>query len=129
MTTVKLCWPYRVEARCPPAIFIIDLHRHPSAYYFYRTFGRLFLHNRLIREDGALSILRSFKPQELIHLAVQAGLEDIRVERRFPYRLVLSARANWIEAHGSRLGKNTQRPLLNAHADDMDHAENFGLAQ
>ena len=34
-------------------IFIIDLHRHPIAYYLYRTVGRLFLYNRLIREDGA----------------------------------------------------------------------------
>ncbi|MDQ3665177.1 MAG: methyltransferase domain-containing protein [Acidobacteriota bacterium] len=87
-------------------IFIIDLHRHPIAYYFYRTVGRLFLHNRLVREDGALSILRSFKPQELITLASQAGLDDIRIERRFPYRLVLSARANWIDPRGARRERN-----------------------
>lgn len=73
-------------------IFVIDLHRHPFAYYFYITVGRLFLHNRLLREDGALSILRSFKPDELANLANQAGLEDIKVVRTFPYRLVLSAR-------------------------------------
>jgi hypothetical protein len=43
-------------------IFVIDLHRNPVAYFFYTTIGRLFLHNRLIREDGALSILKSFTP-------------------------------------------------------------------
>lgn len=73
-------------------IFVIDLHRHPIAYYFYTTVGRLFLHNRLIREDGALSILRSFKPDELERLGHQAGLANVAVENHFPSRLVLSAR-------------------------------------
>jgi ubiquinone/menaquinone biosynthesis C-methylase UbiE len=71
------------------SIFVIDLHRHPVAYYFYTTIGHLFLHNRLIREDGALSILRSFTPHELSRLAERAGLEDVAVMRTFPYRLVL----------------------------------------
>ena len=72
-------------------IFVIDLHRHPIAYSFYTTVGHLFLHNRLIREDGALSILRGFKPDELLRLAQSAGLESARIERHFPYRLVLAA--------------------------------------
>lgn len=72
-------------------IFVIDLHRHPVAYWFYTTVGRLFLHNRLIREDGALSILRSFAPDELAELAEGANLKDIKVDRHFPYRLVLAA--------------------------------------
>jgi|ERR1041384_104179 SAM-dependent methyltransferase len=71
-------------------VFVIDLHRHPVAYYFYTTIGKLLLHNRLIREDGALSIRRSFRPRELQRLAAQAGLKQIEVRRHFPYRLVLS---------------------------------------
>jgi len=78
----------RVAAR---GIFIIDLHRDPVAYLFYTTVARLFLHNRLIREDGALSILRSFKPEELAELGRQAGLVNSTVEKHFPSRLVLSA--------------------------------------
>ncbi|MEP6741542.1 MAG: methyltransferase domain-containing protein [bacterium] len=78
----------RVAAR---RIFVIDLHRHPISYYFFTTIGRLFFHNRLIREDGALSILRGFKLDELKKLAQNAQLEDIQVERHFPYRLVLAA--------------------------------------
>lgn len=70
-------------------VYVIDLHRHPVAYYFYKTAGRLFFHNRLIREDGALSILRGFAPGELRRLAERAGLAGAKVERRFPYRLVL----------------------------------------
>jgi ubiquinone/menaquinone biosynthesis C-methylase UbiE len=71
-------------------VYVIDLHRHAVAYYFYTTVGRLFLHSSLVREDGALSILRSFVPRELLRLAERAGLTRARVERRFPYRLVLS---------------------------------------
>ncbi|HKS26562.1 MAG TPA: methyltransferase domain-containing protein [Pyrinomonadaceae bacterium] len=73
-------------------LFVIDLHRHALAYYLYTTVGRLFLHNRLIREDGALSILRGFRPAELRRLATGARLRDVAVKRRFPFRLVLSAR-------------------------------------
>jgi SAM-dependent methyltransferase len=71
-------------------VFVSDLHRHAVAYFFYTTVGRIFLHNRLIREDGALSILRSFVPDELRALAGRAGLRGVEVRRRFPYRLVLS---------------------------------------
>ena len=74
-------------------IFVIDLHRHPVAYLLYTTLGKLVLHNRLLRHDGALSILRSFRVDELLELAQRAGLRDISVERHFPYRLVLSAAA------------------------------------
>lgn len=71
-------------------IFVIDLHRHPVAYFLYTTIGKLFLHTRLLREDGALSILRSFKDKELARLALQAGLSGVSVKRAFPFRLVLS---------------------------------------
>ena len=81
----------RVAAR---RIYVIDLHRNPTAYFFYTTIGRLFLHNRLIREDGALSILRSFVPEEMEAVGRNAGLKDARVEKHFPSRLILSASTN-----------------------------------
>lgn len=76
-------------ARC--AVIVIDLHRHPLAYFLFTTAAKLFFHNRLIRSDGALSILRSFVPAELMRLARAAGLQSARVRRRFPFRLVLAA--------------------------------------
>ncbi|OLE54706.1 MAG: hypothetical protein AUG51_07055 [Acidobacteria bacterium 13_1_20CM_3_53_8] len=84
------------------SIFVIDLHRHPLAYLLYTTAGHLFLHNRLIREDGALSILRSFQPSELFGLAQRAGLKRIKVERRFAFRLVLSASKEGTRGVGDR---------------------------
>jgi ubiquinone/menaquinone biosynthesis C-methylase UbiE len=72
-------------------IFVIDLHRDPVPYFFYTTLGKLVLKNRLLRHDGALSILRSFKADELVRLGKAAGLRDLCVEHHFPARLVLSA--------------------------------------
>ncbi len=72
-------------------IFVIDLHRSPVAYYFYKIVGPLFLHNRLIREDGALSILKSWTIEELQRLGDRAGLRNLTVEEHFPSRLILSA--------------------------------------
>jgi hypothetical protein len=53
--------------------------------------GKLVLKNRLLRHDGALSILRSFKAEEMVRLGQAAGLHDVWVEHHFPARLVLSA--------------------------------------
>jgi len=72
-------------------LFVIDLLRNPIAYFLYTTVGHLFLHNRLLREDGALSILRSFKPDELEAIARAAKLANVKVEKHFPSRLVLRA--------------------------------------
>jgi ubiquinone/menaquinone biosynthesis C-methylase UbiE len=107
-------------------IFVIDLHRHPVAYYFYTTVGHLMLHNRLIREDGALSILRSFKPDELFKLAEQAGLMGIKIARRFPYRLVLSANArSSVEASDISRGKQQgQNRFYNWQSELLACAEN-----
>lgn len=81
----------RVAAR---GIVVIDLHRNPLAYFLYSTVGHIILHNRLLREDGALSILKSFKPHEMEKLGQQAGLRNVTVEKHFPSRLVLSAGLN-----------------------------------
>jgi ubiquinone/menaquinone biosynthesis C-methylase UbiE len=81
----------RIAAR---GVFVIDLHRNPVAYFFYTTIGHLILHNRLLREDGALSILKSFTPRELEEVGRKAGLRNLSVEKHFPSRLVLRARTN-----------------------------------
>ena len=64
------------------------------AYFLYSTIAKLVLKNRLIRHDGALSILRSFKADELFDLAKRAGLRDASIERHFPFRLALNAQTS-----------------------------------
>jgi len=73
-------------------IFVIDLHRHTAAYIFYKIFCAAFRISRLVRADGSLSILRSFKPIELEKLGREAKLENLSVKRYFPFRLVLESR-------------------------------------
>ena len=70
-------------------IFVIDLHRHKNAYTAYKIFCAVFRISPLVREDGALSILRSFTPCELELLAEKAFLKNVSVEKHFPSRLVL----------------------------------------
>ena len=72
-------------------IYIIDLHRNETAYRFYKIFCRVFRISPLVREDGSLSILRSFVPQELEKLAAKANLTEISVTKHFPSRLVLQS--------------------------------------
>jgi ubiquinone/menaquinone biosynthesis C-methylase UbiE len=72
-------------------IFAIDLNRSPVAYYFYKIVGSLFL-QRFTLKDGALSILRGFKREELLLLAREAGLENIHVARSWANRLILSGK-------------------------------------
>lgn len=71
-------------------IFVIDLHRHQMAYLSYQIFCAAFRISPLVAQDGSLSILRSFHPDELKLLAEKSNLENISVERHFPFRLVLS---------------------------------------
>ncbi|MDQ3713196.1 MAG: methyltransferase domain-containing protein [Acidobacteriota bacterium] len=73
-------------------IFIIDLHRHRAAYFFYKILCAGFRISRLVREDGSLSILRSFKPNELENFGREASLKQISVRRHFPFRLVLEGK-------------------------------------
>ena len=72
-------------------IFVIDLHRHRAAYLFYQAFCAALRISPLVREDGSLSILRSFQPDELERLGRAANLENFSVARSFPFRLVLQS--------------------------------------
>ena len=75
------------------SIFIIDLHRHRAAYLSYKVFCTAFRISPLVREDGLLSILRSFKLKELKNLARKAQLKNISVKRSLPFRLVLESKS------------------------------------
>lgn len=74
-------------------IFVIDLHRHSLAYISYKIFCVAFRISELVRHDGSLSILKSFKPNELKDFAEKANLENVSVKRHFPFRIVLRAQA------------------------------------
>ena len=68
---------------------ISDLHRHRFAYHGYPLLARLMGVHRIVREDGQLSIARSFRPAEWRHIMEQAGIDPAQtsIVRRFPFRL------------------------------------------
>ena len=68
--------------------FVNDLHRHRFAYYGYPLLARLLGVHRIVREDGQLSIARSFRPTEWDDMLGQTGLSGVaQVKRVFPFRL------------------------------------------
>ncbi len=73
------------------SIFIIDLHRHRAAYALYKLFCFAFRISPLVTEDGSLSILKGFKPKEMLEFGSYAGLNRVSVRRSAPFRLILEA--------------------------------------
>jgi SAM-dependent methyltransferase len=66
-----------------------DLHRHAFAYHGFPLLARIAGWHRIVREDGQLSIARSFRPAEWQALLAHAGLASSGAQavRRFPFRL------------------------------------------
>jgi SAM-dependent methyltransferase len=77
-----------MEANAERGWLINDLHRHRFAHTGYPFLARLLGVHRIVREDGQLSIARSFRPGEWPAILSEAGVEDVaRVKRFFPFRL------------------------------------------
>lgn len=76
------------EARC--GWLINDLHRHGFAYWGYPLLARIMATHRIVREDGTLSIARSYRPEEWSPILEEAGVKSARVFRVFPFRLCVS---------------------------------------
>jgi hypothetical protein len=74
-------------------IVVNDLERSWPNYVGARILAAtLWRRNRFTRNDGPLSVLRSFTPGELLSDLRRAGLLDAAVRRRFFYRLVATGR-------------------------------------
>jgi ubiquinone/menaquinone biosynthesis C-methylase UbiE len=74
------------------AVIINDLHRHWAALWGYRAFSHLFLRGHVIRYDGAISVRRGFRPNELRQLAAHFPDFSWTVNRRLMFRLCLVGR-------------------------------------
>jgi 2-polyprenyl-3-methyl-5-hydroxy-6-metoxy-1,4-benzoquinol methylase len=64
-----------------------DLHRHRLSHWGFPILARAMRWHRIVREDGTLSIARSYRPDEWPPLLAAAGVEGARVHRAFPFRL------------------------------------------
>jgi SAM-dependent methyltransferase len=67
---------------------ISDLHRHRFSYHGFPLLARIMGWHRIVRQDGQLSIARSFRPAEWRPILTEAGLgAEAVIRRRFPFRL------------------------------------------
>lgn len=69
-------------------VILNDLHRHPLAYHLFRLITPLF-HNRLIQNDGLLSIRRGFTKKELMALLHQAKITRFSLKWKWAFRWLL----------------------------------------
>jgi 2-polyprenyl-3-methyl-5-hydroxy-6-metoxy-1,4-benzoquinol methylase len=78
-----------MEAEAKKGWMINDLHRHQLAYAGYPLLCRLMGWHRIVREDGQLSIARSFRASEWRAILADAGIDPdaAKIVRRFPFRL------------------------------------------
>ena len=74
--------------------FIGDIHRHAIPYYGFPILARLAMWHRLVREDGQISVARSFVRAEWEALLRQAGMTDQQafVAWYMPFRLCVGTR-------------------------------------
>jgi len=73
-------------------VFVIDLERSIIAWVLFNLYCFAFRISKLVRQDGLLSIRRSFLPEELKQLGEKSGLRGVQIMRVRPYRVVLAAR-------------------------------------
>jgi 2-polyprenyl-3-methyl-5-hydroxy-6-metoxy-1,4-benzoquinol methylase len=78
-----------MEAEARLGWLICDLHRHGFSHWGFPILARLMRVHRIVREDGQLSIARSFRPAEWAAIIADAGIpaEAVSIVRRFPFRL------------------------------------------
>jgi hypothetical protein len=74
------------------AVLMVDLERHPVAYYFLPATRWLFGWDPVTVHDGKISVEAAFRPRELEDLARAAGLANPRARAYRPaFRVALAA--------------------------------------
>jgi 2-polyprenyl-3-methyl-5-hydroxy-6-metoxy-1,4-benzoquinol methylase len=67
-------------------VVINDLHRSRQAYVLFRAFCKVFINNKIARDDGLTSILRGFKKKELKKFAAQLPPANQQIKWKWAYR-------------------------------------------
>ena len=67
-----------MEANSDGGWFVNDLHRHRFAYFGFPLLAALLRVHRIVREDGQLSIARSFRPADWRSILAEPALADGR---------------------------------------------------
>lgn len=72
-------------------IVINDLHRSRKAYHLFRAFCKVFISNKIARDDGLTSILRGFKKKDIKKFAagIRAKEQEINWKWAFRYQWII----------------------------------------
>lgn len=70
-------------------LVVNDLLRSRRARFLTAIVTRLLSANRLTRHDGPISVLRGFRPDEMLRMATEAGLADVRLSLHPWFRIAL----------------------------------------
>ncbi|MFD2203684.1 methyltransferase domain-containing protein [Shivajiella indica] len=68
------------------ALVINDLHRHPLAFYSIKLLTALFSHSPMVKNDGPLSVLRSFRKKEIEYLMKASGFKNFEISWHWAFR-------------------------------------------
>ena len=79
----------RKMAAAGSTVLINDLRRGAVAYTASVVGTRLLSRSPIVHVDGPRSVRAAWSPQEMSRLAEEAGLAAPRVEKRFPWRMLL----------------------------------------
>src|SRR3954469_5560550 len=73
-----------MEAEARTGWLVNDLLRHPLAHVGFPLLARAMRWHRIVREDGTLSIARSYRPAEWPPILAEAGVIEAHVFRAVP---------------------------------------------
>jgi 2-polyprenyl-3-methyl-5-hydroxy-6-metoxy-1,4-benzoquinol methylase len=81
----------RMAAAATQLVIVSDLERSALNWLMVGVAARLVTRSHVVHFDSLRSVEGAWTKSELYDLAQEAGLREVRVERRFPARLVLVA--------------------------------------
>lgn len=67
-------------------VVINDLHRSKQAYYLFRAFCKVFIRNKIARDDGLTSILRGFKKKDIKKFSSMLPSKKQEIKWKWAYR-------------------------------------------
>jgi 2-polyprenyl-3-methyl-5-hydroxy-6-metoxy-1,4-benzoquinol methylase len=76
-----------METEAARGWLVNDLLRHPLSHFGFQLLARIMRWHRIIREDGTLSVARSYRPDEWPPILAEAGISAAHIRRVFPFRL------------------------------------------
>lgn len=68
------------------AFLINDLHRHPLAYYSINLLTYLFSKSLMVKNDARLSVLRSFRREDIQKISRMSGITSIDISWKWAFR-------------------------------------------